>query len=333
MSAMDNNHLPSCVINCAAYDSNGQRSDIDLDTISDVLAQDDGSFVWVGLHEPDEDILEKVQEEFDLHDLAIEDAHNAHQRPKLEVYGKSLFIAIHTAQSDSSTIHVGETHIFVGRRYIVTVRHGASSTYAATRSRLEREPELLQHGPSAALYAILDKVVDQYQPIVFEFTQTLHSLEQGIFAGDYHQDTIRELYDLKRELTLFRLAVSPLQDILGQLTRARDGLIDDEIQLYFRDVLDHCVRVNESVDMLREMLTTATNVNLSMVTIQQGEVVKRLGAWAALLAAPTLITSWYGMNFSNMPELKYHWSYLALVLVIITICGGLYRVFKRADWL
>src|SRR5699024_9582065 len=223
MSPMNKNNLPPSVINCAAYDSSGQRSNIDLDGISSILARDDGSFVWVGLYEPDEETLLKVQEQFGLHDLAIEDAHNAHQRPKLESYGQSLFIAIHTARSDSATIHVGETHIFLGRRYIVTVRHGASSTYAATRSRLEREPELLQHGPSAALYAILDKVVDQYQPIVYEFTQTLNTLEQGIFAGDYHQDTIRKLYDLKRELTLFRLAVSPLQDILRQLTRSRDG--------------------------------------------------------------------------------------------------------------
>src|SRR5699024_3174365 len=319
--------------NCAAYDRNGQRSDIDLDSISDILAHANGGFVWVGLYEPDEDTLEQVQLAFGLHDLAIEDAHNAHQRPKLESYGYSLFIAIHTAQRDSATIHVGETHIFLGQRYIVTVRHGASSSYAATRSRLEREPELLRHGPSAALYAILDKIVDQYQPIVFEFTQTLRTLEQDIFAGDYHQDTIRKLYDLKRELTLFRLAVSPLQDILGQLTRSRGGLVDDEIQLYFRDVLDHCVRVNEGVDMLREMLTTATNINLSMVTIQQGEVVKRLGAWAALLAAPTLIASWYGMNISHMPELGYQWSYLILILVMVAICCVLYRVFKRADWL
>src|SRR5699024_11565050 len=213
--------------NCAAYDRNGQRSDIELDSSSDTLGRDDGGLVCVGLYEPDEDILEQVQQAFDLHDLAIEDAHNAHQRPKLESYGQSLFIAIHTAQSDSATIHVGETHIFVGRRYIVTVRHGASSSYAATRSRLEREPELLQHGPSAALYAILGKVVDQYQPIVYEFTQTLNTLEQGIFAGDYHQDTNRKLYDLKRELTLFRLTLSPPQDTLDQFTRSSDRLIDN----------------------------------------------------------------------------------------------------------
>lgn len=330
---MDDNRLPSCVINCAAYDHEGRRSDISLKTISDVLANDDGSFVWVGLYEPDETTLQTVQNEFNLHDLAIEDAHNAHQRPKLEAYGNSLFIAIHTAQSSNNTIQVGETHIFVGRRYIVTVRHGVSSSYAATRTRLEREPELLQHGPSAALYAILDKVVDQYQPIVYEFTQTLNTLENDIFTGDYRQDTIRELYDLKRELTLFRLAVSPLQDILGQLTRTRGDMIDSEIQLYFRDVLDHSVRINEGVDMLREMLTTATNVNLSMVTIQQGEVVKRLGAWAALLAAPTLIASWYGMNFSHMPELGYRWSYFVLIFVMVVICTVLYRIFKHVDWL
>ena len=325
--------LPACVINCVVYDRDGRRSEIDLDAISDVLAVDDGSFVWVGLYEPAEPILDKLQEEFGLHDLAVEDAHNAHQRPKLETYGHSLFIAIHTAQTVDSHIRFGETHLFVGPRYLVTVRHGASTSYAAARARMEREPDLLQHGPGAALYSVLDLVVDNFMPIVDEFNQALNALEQDIFAEDFRKGTVQKLYDLKRELTRLRMAVAPLQDILGQLARPRGDLIDGEIQLYFRDVLDHAVRINESTDTLREMLTTAVTVNLSLVTVRQGEVVKRLGAWAALLAAPTLIASWYGMNFRHMPELAGRWSYPLLVGVVAVVCVVLYRMFKRARWL
>ncbi len=325
--------LPHCVVNCAAYSSDGARRDISLDAISDVLAVDDGTFVWVGLYEPGEDILDKLQEEFGLHDLAVEDAHNAHQRPKVEAYGNSLFIAIHTAQTVDSHIRFGETHLFVGPRYLVTVRHGASSSYAPARARMEREPDLLQHGPGAALYAVLDMVVDNFTPIVDEFSLGLNALEQHIFAEDFRKDTVQKLYDLKRELTRLRMAVTPLQDILGQLARTRGGLIDEEIQLYFRDVLDHAVRINETTDTLREMLTAAMSVNLSLVTIRQGEVVKRLAGWAALLAAPTLIASWYGMNFVHMPELPGRYSYYTLIAITFVVCAVLFRRLKRAKWL
>lgn len=325
--------LPACVINCAAYARDGTRTDISLDAISDVLAVDDGSFVWVGLYEPQEEILDKLQDEFGLHDLAVEDAHNAHQRPKLEAYGNSLFLAIHTAQTVDSSIRFGETHLFVGLRYLVTVRHGASSSYASARARMEREPELLQHGPSAALYAVLDTVTDNFGPIVDEFSHALNELEQDVFAEVFRKDTVRKLYDLKRELTRLRMAVSPLQDILGVLSRMRTPLIDEEIQLYFRDVLDHAVRVNETTDTLREMLTAAVSVNLALVTVNQGEVVKRLGAWAALLAAPTLIASWYGMNFRHMPELPGRYSYFILIGVVAVVCSVLFVMLKRARWL
>jgi len=200
----------------------------------DVLAVDDGSFIWVGLYEPSEEVLDKLQEEFGLHDLAVEDARNAHQRPKVEAYGNSLFIAIHTAQTVDSRIRFGETHAFVGPRYLVTVRHGASTSYAPARERMEREVDMLVHGPGAALYAVLDMVVDNFIPIVDEFSQALNELEQDIFADDFRKGTVQKLYDLKRELTRVRMAVAPLQDILGQLARTRGGLIDDEIQLAFR---------------------------------------------------------------------------------------------------
>ena len=333
MPAMKDPSLPQCVVNCAVYSRDGKRRDISLDAISDVLAVDDDSFVWVGLYEPDEGILEKLQEEFGLHDLAIEDAHNAHQRPKIETYGNSVFIVVHTAQSVDSHIRFGETHLFVGPRYLVTVRHGASVSYAPARARMEREPENMAHGPGAALYMVLDLIVDNFAPIVEEFSHDLNELEQDIFAEEFRKETVRKLYDLKRELTRLRLAISPLQDILGQLARARTTLIDEETQLYFRDVHDHTVRINETTDTLREMLTAAMSVNLSLVTIRQGEVVKRLAGWAALLAAPTLIASWYGMNFKHMPELAEPHSYAVLIVLTIVVVLVLYGYLRRARWL
>lgn len=337
---MDEGSLPEYVIACAAYAADGKRRDVSLDAISDVLAVDDGSFVWVGLYEPGHQILTKLQEEFGLHDLAVEDAHHAHQRPKLEAYDHALFIALQTAQSIDNEIRFGETQIFFGRRYIVTVRHGASASYAPARTRMEREPAWLRHGPSAALYAILDSVVDNYQPIVDEFDAALNALEQDIFSEEYRKGTVTRLYDLRRELTRLQLAVSPMQDIVAQLARSRDGLIDEGIQLYFRDVFDHLVRINESVGSVREMVSAAMNVNLSLVTahlalvtVQQGDVVKRLGAWAALLAVPTLVASWYGMNFVHMPELKPVWSYPILIGTVSIACAVLYRLFKRIGWL
>ena len=325
--------LPACVINCAVYDRQGKRQDVSLDAISDVLSVDDGSFVWVGLYEPEEDLLDKLQEEFGLHDLAVEDAQHAHQRPKIEAYGNSLFVAVHTAQVIDDRIRFGETHAFLGPRYLVTVRHGASLSYSPVRARVEREPDLLALGPAYALYAVLDFIVDNYLPIVSEFRDSLNALEQDVFAETFRRDTIVKLYELKRELTQLRLAVAPMQDILSQLTRIHGALIPDEVRLYFRDVLDHALRVNESTDTLREMLTAAMSVNLSLVTIAQGEVVKRLAGWAALLAAPTLIASWYGMNFVHMPELAGRYSYAVLIGVVVVVCAGLYAYLKKVRWL
>ena len=325
--------LPSCVINCVVYDKDGKRHDIGLDAISDVLANEDSGFIWVGLYEPADEILEKLQEEFGLHDLAIEDAQNAHQRPKLEAYGNSLFAVMHTAQVVDEKIVYGETHAFLGPRYLITVRHGASLSYAPVRERVQREPELLVLGPAYALYAVLDFIVDNYRPIIDEFRDTANSLEQAIFADTYRRQTVVRLYQLKRELTQMRMAVGPLQDVLAQLSRTQNAMIPEEVRLYFRDVHDHALRVNDAIDTLREMLTTALSVNLSLVTLAQGEIVKRLGAWAALLAAPTLITSWYGMNFEHMPETGSRYGYWILIGGVALACGVLYRLFKRAKWL
>ncbi len=325
--------VPACVVNAALYNQSGKLRNISLDEISDVLAQDDGSFVWVGLYEPEDAVLDKLQEEFNLHDLAIEDAQNAHQRPKIETYGDSLFVAVNTAQVIDEHIRYGETHAFLGPRYLVTVRHGASLSYAPVRTRVEREADLLALGPSYALYAVLDAVVDNYLPIVDEFKQTLITLEKDIFTETFSRSIVMRLYDLKRELTYMRVAVTPLQDVLSQLVRTQNPLVSAEVRLYFRDVLDHSVRINETIDALRDMLGTALSVNQALVTLSQGEVVKRLAGWAALLAVPTLVTSWYGMNFVHMPELDDRYSYAIVIVILSVACLTLYRYLKKVRWL
>ena len=322
------------VRNLAAYSVDGIRqADISLEEISDALASKDTGFVWVGLYKPDEPLLLKMQEEFSLHPLAVEDALKAHQRPKIELYGESLFLVLQTAQVVKGHIEFGETHVFIGPRYLLTVRHGASLPFTPARECCERNPKLMQLGASYGLYAVLDSVVDNYFPIVEEFKEELNELETDIFAEDYRRETIHRLYELKRDLTQMRLAVSPMQDMLNQLIHFHPTLIRDEVRLYLRDVYDHVVRVNEAIDTMREMLTAAMSVNVSLVTVAQGEIVKRLAGWAALLAAPTLLTSWYGMNFHHMPELDERYGYWVMIGVTISICLGLYWLLRRARWL
>jgi magnesium transporter len=321
------------VVNCVGYHRDGTRiGDIPLDDISEVLAKPD-TFVWVGLHEPDEALLEKLQEEFGLHDLAIEDAHNAHQRTKIETYGDSLFLVVQTAQLVEGQLRFGETHIFLGARYLVTVRHGASLSYAPARRTCEHSPELLRNGPSYGLYGVLDFIVDNMSPIVRDFREELQKLEQDIFAERFNRSTVRRLYNMQRDLMTLRLAVAPLQDIISQLVRLHPNLIPDKLRAYFRDVYDHVFRVNESISAMREMLAAAISVNLSLVSFGQNEVMKKLAGWAAMLAAPTLLTSWYGMNFAHMPELSQPWAYPTMIAVMAVIVGGIYIGLKRAKWL
>lgn len=331
---LSNTYQPneSMVVNCAIYsnETGHKLNDITIEEISEALPRTD-CFVWVGLHEPDESLLQKLQEEFGLHDLAIEDAHRAHQRPKIEVYGDSLFIVIHTAQVVDGKIRFGETHIFIGPRYLVTVRHGASLSYAPARKSCEQNPELLALGPSYVLYAVLDFIVDNFLPIVNTFQTELTALEKDIFHDTFRHETIERLYLLKRELVTLRLAVSPLQDILNQLTRFFPNLICEEVRVYLRDVFDHAARISDATNAMGELLSSAMTVNMSMVTVSQNEVVKRLAGWAALLAAPTLIASWYGMNFHNMPELENGYHYM--VVVTILICTSLFVLLKRSKWL
>jgi magnesium transporter len=223
--------------------------------------------------------------------------------------------------------------MFLGRNYFVTVRHGASLSYAPARKTCEQNHELLALGPSYALYAVLDFIVDNFLPLVGTFKQELHELEQDIFEEEFKREVVEGLYLLKRELVTLRLAVSPLQDILNQLVRLHGGLVREEIRPYLRDVFDHAARISEATNAMGELLTAAMTVNLAMVNVGQNEVVKRLAGWAALLAAPTLIASWYGMNFHNMPELDVPWAYPLLISVTLAVCVVLFIWLRRIKWL
>lgn len=324
---------PHGVVNCVFYGASGQVRELTLDQAEAALHGGEPGFVWLGLQKPGKALMSRVQALFALHPLAVEDAHKAHQRAKIEGYGDSLFMALHTAQQTEGRVAFGETHVFVGPRYLVTVRHGGSLSYAPARQRCEQHPEKLHLGPSYGLYAVLDFIVDNLLPITDELRDELNALEQAIFSDVFRRQTIQRLYHLRGELVRLRLAVTPLQDILGQLVSLYPELVQEEMRLYFRDVLDHAVRVDEAIDTLSEMVTAAMTVNLSLVTIAQGEVVKKLAGWAALVAAPTLIASWYGMNFDRMPELAGDYSYYVVAGVTGAIVVVLYTLLKRARWL
>jgi magnesium transporter len=325
----------SQVVNCAEYTDGHRVGDVHLPDVSEVLAANRPSrFVWIGLHEPNAELMREVQHEFRLHDLAVEDAHRAHQRPKLEEYGDALFIVLRTAQRNGEgEIAFGETHLFVGPGYVVSVRHGASVPYVDVRQRCESAPHLLKKGPGFVLYALMDFVVDNYFPIVDELEGELEKLEEDIFSGNYRRETTESIYGLKRDLLGLKRAVSPLIDICNRLTRFDSSLIDADSRPYFRDVYDHVVRINETVDSLRELLNGALEANLSLISVQQNEVTKQLAAWAAIIAVPTMVAGIYGMNFQFMPELGWVAGYPLALAIMFGACAVLFWRFKKAGWL
>jgi magnesium transporter len=320
------------IVNCVAYKDGARLGDIDVERISDVL-EEQGTFVWVGLHEPDLPLLRKVQAEFGLHELAVEDALSAHQRPKLEEYGESLFVVLQTAQWWDESMHLGETHLFVGKRFLVSVRHGPSMTYSGVRERCEANPVRLAMGPGYALYAVMDFVVDNYAPIVERFSTRLEALESAIFGQQFDRAAIEQLYALKRELQLLRGAAAPVLDICTELMRLHSDIVPKDTREYFRDIRDHVRRVVEATDAMREMLTAAMQVHLALASVAQNEVVKRLAGWGAILAIPTMVFSLYGMNFRHMPELEWPFGYPLVLGGIVVGCAWLYRRLRRVGWL
>jgi magnesium transporter len=322
------------VVNSAAYAGGLRVGEVAIQDISEVLKQPD-RFVWIGLHEPDAELLREVQQEFSLHDLAIEDAARAHQRPKLERYGESLFVVLRTAHLDPATgeIEFGETHLFVGPNYVVSVRHGPSLPYIEVRSRCEANPDLMARGPGYVLYSLMDFIVDQYFPLVDALEDKLESLEDNIFSQTLTRETTERIYQLKRVLLEVKRGIAPLVDMSNRLMRADTTLIPDDVRPYFRDVYDHAIRINEMIDVLRELLTTALEANLSLVAVSQNDAMKRLAGWAAIFAVPTMIAGIYGMNFKFMPELDWLFGYPMAMVLMIGACAFLYYKFKRSGWL
>jgi magnesium transporter len=320
------------VVNCAAYAGGRRVADVAIEEISEALRQED-RFVWIGLHEPEEPLLRRVQQEFGLHDLAVEDALRAHQRPKLERYDGALFVVLRTARRTAGRLEIGETHIFAGPRYVVSVRHGSTLSYAAVRARCEASPSLLAKGPGFVLYALMDFIVDQYFPVVDSLEEDLGRVEAEIFEQTFDRATTTRIYDLKRELLDIKRAISPLIDVSNRLMGFDVELIPADARPYFRDVYDHVVRINEMVDTLRELLTTALEANLSLISVAQNEAMKRLAGWAAIIAVPTMIAGIYGMNFHFMPELQWRWGYPGTMAGMVAACLFLYYRFKRSGWL
>ena len=322
----------SMIVNVGAYEAGRRLSGITVDEISEVLARPQ-TFVWIGLFEPDEAMLSKMQEEFGLHELAVEDARNAHQRPKIETYGGSLFIVLKTANLKDMQVTYGETHLFVGPNFLVSVRHGDTAGYAVVRERCEQTASLLSKGPSFALYAILDFVADNYQPIIEQFEDDFDKLEEGIFKSDFDRLVIGRIYELKRQLLELRNAALPVGDIANELMRFHDDLIPKELRAYFRDVKDHVARLVGMADNMRELLNSAMQVNLALVGVSQNEVVKRLAGWGAILAVPTVVFSLYGMNFKWMPELEWHYGYPTAVGFTVVACFVLFKRLQKTGWI
>ena len=321
------------IVNCALYTEGRRTANIQLKNAGDILKQTEG-FVWIGLHEPQEETLQLVQQEFALHDLAIEDAHRAHQRPKVEIYGNSVFIVLRTAQINKDHhIEFGETHFFLGNNFIITVRHGSSISYADVRTRCENTPHLLGKGQGFALYAVMDAIVDQYFPVVHVMEEELEQLEHKIFKEKPSRETTEYIYHLKHELLEVKRAIFPLVEICNRLMRFDFNYISEDTRPYFRDIYDHAMRINEMVDNSRELLNTALEANFSLISISQSEVSKKFAGWAAIIGVPTMVAGIYGMNFNDMPELRWHYGYPVVLTVTIGLCVVLYLLFKRSGWL
>jgi len=320
------------VVAASVY-ANGRRvADIPIEEAGD-WSKKKGHVVWIGLHEPGIELLERVAAQLHLHPLAIEDASNAHQQPKVEQYGDALFVVARTAQMAEDQIAFGETHLFVGTGYVVSVRHGASTSYKAVRDRCESCPTSLAKGEDYILYAILDFIVDNYRPVIDCIQAEVDGLEEEVLRKSLARREFDRLYRLRRDLLRLRRAVGPVIDVCKRLEHADLIAIDNEMKPLFRDVLDHAKRAEEDIDSLREILAFVFEASMMAGQAQQTEVARRLAAWAAILAVPTAVAGIYGMNFEHMPELKWEYGYYMVLGAILGICGVLYTRFRQNGWL
>ncbi|MFK4102197.1 magnesium/cobalt transporter CorA [Streptomyces sp. NPDC019531] len=330
------------IVDCAIY-RQGHRTEGPED-LSDALdeARAAGGFVWIGLHEPSEDEFDLVTREFGLHPLAVEDALKAHQRPKLEVYDDSLFVVLKPVvyEPESDAVSTGEVMLFLGDAFVVTVRHGVGSPLKAVRERLEQEPQLLGKGPTSVLYVVADAVVDHYLEVATELGTDLEELEAEVFSpdGGGSRGTASRIYTFKRQILEFRRATVPLAVPLTRLAGvgAYGGtvpFVNDRARPFFRDVNDHLARVNESVEGLDRLVSDVLSAHLAQMSVRQNDDMRKISAWAAMAAVPTMIAGIYGMNFDHMPELHWVWSYPAAIAVMGVLEVLLHRTFKRRGWL
>jgi magnesium transporter len=322
------------LINCSVYENGKKLGDVPKGDIHLHLDKPN-RFVWVALRDPSAQELEEMRVQFNLHELAVEDALHGHQRPKVEEYGDCLFAVMHTIEltEDQSEILEGEVNVFVGRDYLLSVRKRKRVGFTVVRERAEREPHLLKEGPGYVLYLLLDAVVDSYFPVVDALENELERIESRIFEGGPARDNVEALYTLKRKVMLLRHAAGPLHEAIGKLHGGRVPAVTSNVQEYLRDVYDHLTRITQAIDSLREMLTTAMTVNLSLVTVNDSETMKRLAACAALVAVPTMIAGIYGMNFEFMPELQWHFGYPAALASMVGVDIYVFYRFRKAGWL
>jgi magnesium transporter len=321
------------LINSAVYEDGRIVAEPDLEGVSEALEVTTG-FIWIALRDPGDDELQLLQRELDLPPLAVEDARKGLQRPKLEEYGDILFAAMHLLEAGPDGLEVGEVHVFVGARFVVSVRHRSAQGFLGVRDRAEREPELLRQGPGFVFYALMDAVVDRYFPHIDAIEAELDQLEATMFQPRQdRQAVVEQLFGLKQRLTTLRHAVTPLLEVASKLHGGRVPVVCKAMQDYFRDVYDHLLRIQASIDAARETIIAATQVNLTLVSIDESLVTKRLAAWAAIFAASTALAGIWGMNFDKMPELKWAFGYPMALGVIAIVSGALYWRFKRLGWL
>ena len=320
------------LINCVAYQDGRKLADLDIEEISDYLEKSD-CFVWVALRDATHAELEKMQEEFALHPLAVEDAHKGHQRPKIEEYGESLFAVVHLLELQEGELMLGEVDIFVGRNFVLSVRNRSSQHLLGVRERCEREPELLRQGAGFVLYAIMDAVVDRYFPLIDAIESDLEAVEAHIFDKGMARTNIERLYHLKGRMVALKHAVAPLMEAVGKLTSGRVPPVCANSRDYFRDVYDHLTRINAQLETVRDTIGTAIQVSLSSVAIEQSDVAKKLAAWAGIFAAATAFAGIWGMNFKAMPELQWEYGYPMALGIIVSVCALLFLRFRRMGWL
>src|SRR5215469_9356499 len=320
------------LLKCAVYENGRKIADIAGSEIHNYVCRP-GCFVWVAMRDRDIALLEEMREQFNLHPLAVEDAQQGHQRPKIEEYGDCIFAVLHMVEPGMPDLRVGEVDIFAGPNYILSVRSGVEKGFDDVRARCEAEPELLRHGPGYVLYALMDAVVDRYFPVLDALETQLENIEERVFANQTTRVNVEDLYEVKRKLMIVKHAAEPLLDATARLFGGRVPQLCTGLQEYFGNVYDHLLELNQAIDSERDMVTTAISVNLALITIQENEVMKRLAAYAALVAVPTTIGGVYGMNFEHMPELNWEYGYPVALGAMAVIDAYLFYRFRKAKWL